>query len=636
MDHPKGIYRHGDAFQWGDAKFTVLADEIEFFEEPHPCIRELGKKRTSKLVNAIKLGLIKKAEETLFPEQEDEPIPKKKTEYSKKSSKTAPVKEPNKSQSRRKTGAPKAENATSHEFYLPVSPLRARIFLSHGLIFPSTFDPLGGKNFGDIHDGSDDALIMFTRIQSLDAEHPVLHISALPDELDSIDHKRGTALLTMPLPLSRLKGIGVRKTASELESYILGWTYPDVPVNPSLFFSLDEKQITRYPDGDIRRRPESSVNISVSRDALGSFDRILGMLAYARNASLYLSERSESLRGLPQTIISVLDALKNRGGDHASKEIPALLSRICGLTESIDSVIERMFDLVYNSRAIVDIEKVRPIMIDIYDASSKSAALGNAFKNLRDGDYRTAVRNLQHTDIPFEARALAVLLNFGDRNSYDYRNVKQRLHDDWKDEHMLAEALAVLGAYYGYTKLDAKETQLYSLHPTFTGLVSEQPDIKFYLRNNFERRLIETVYQHSFHNRPVPDSLFEKIGFMQQTSVIPPVHKDLPNAVIDESFVYEDLVVDRFSIRKETSLTDILHEVHPRYLDESSETGTYLLKHVFFRAERYHLSKDEASASFGYRMDTARVVEMIKQKQFPYDEEILRLALKKDGGRHDH
>jgi hypothetical protein len=313
---------------------------------------------------------------------------------------------------------------------------------------------------------------------------------------------------------------------------------------------------------------------------------------------------------------------------------PLLSQAIFGLNPPGGLDEAAVFRLVVSGLTYIDKDTARTCAKELFIAHGKNECLAQAFNSLfAKNDYRTAIRELQGTSMPTLAAILAALFKFSNRNGDDRRSVKQRLHDDWTSAEKMEAALCALGAYYGYTALDARETKLYSVHPQFRTLVSETTAIKFELSTRFERRLIEAVYQLSFNggsNLRVAMSLYDSDLVRTKNGSPPPPRS---TSVKDTSYSIQDLSVRRYTIVSPWGrIIELLRRLTRGFVDESSETGRYLMSSCFFYAESHELSKLGNTQVLRYRISVDRLIELLTDAHVKVSANILEATLAEDLG----
>lgn len=519
-------------------------------------------------------------------------------------------------------------------YYMPVDQLRAQVFLAHGLIYPATYDSVEiSSDFADSQSPAPGELTLFNEPQAIRKDHLQLRVLLLPEEIQDAGKLQNGIRLSMPLPISRILEIQICPEVKDIGRYLAGWVKADVPI-PSHLFRLTAKKATGEKDGDavpspvVKGDPKSSI-----KEGIRKFNQRLGALAFLRNAGRYLSERTGNYSDYPLSYIKLAEAVIGMPlSVPDAGSAPTLSLAIFGLNPPGGSDEDAVFRLVVSGLSYIDKEAARNCANEVYVANGKSKELAQAFKSLfTQNDYRTAIRELQCKSMSATAAILAALFKFSNRNGDDRRSVKQRLHDDWASADKMEAALCALGAYYGYTALDARETKLYSVHPQIRPLVNETPAIKFDLSSRFERRLIEAVYQLSFFggsNRKVAMSLYDS-DLVQTVNDSPVRHG---TSLKDTSFSIQDLFVRRYSVTTWSRIIDKLRSWARGFVDEKSETGKYLMSSCLSYADSYELIKEGNTVSLHYRISVERLVELLTECRISVNANILESTLAADCG----
>ncbi|MFH1008829.1 MAG: hypothetical protein V1800_15245 [Candidatus Latescibacterota bacterium] len=207
--------------------------------------------------------------------------------------------------------------------------------------------------------------------------------------------------------------------------------------------------------------------------------------------------------------------------------------------------------------------------------------------------------------------------------------MKQSLREDWPNPTQVHLILAVLGSYYGYTAMDARESSLYSVHPLISSYVEEHPDIKFHLTTTFERELIEALYQHAFFpQKPagVRSALFSTISVPQNSSPL-----SVPERLVSHSeYTVLDLLVQQYDITEIGRIVQSLNAGKQDTIDERSEVGSYLMSKCFFHAEEYELSMHAGTQKLHYRINRDKITELITDGKIPINLRMLQVALEED------
>lgn len=521
-------------------------------------------------------------------------------------------------------------SASKGFYYMPVDQLRAQVFLAHGLIYPSAYDKAGtATGFDDLQRLSSADLLLFQTPQPIKRNQLLLKVLLAPEEVTDCKGTFGPLKFPMPLPISRLVGIGVSSAVESVENYVQGWIKPDVPVPTHLFYKVDrslalddDQELSDITVSD--EPPIQDVNLSIVK-----FNRYLGLLAYMRNAERYFTQSTLAYADYPELYFSICsELLDDKSIERNSKS--RLLSALLDFETEVPSALKQIVSLVESNDAYIEKEKARKVAADIYTACRKNE-LGQAFNDLFSDDYRSAIQRLNQPTMPPEAAIFAVLYKYSNRQSNDYLNLKQRLHEDWPLSTQLVEALGVLGAYYGYTALPARETKLYSIYPQFVPYVAGKPAIKFHLDSCIERLIVEAAYQRAFYHHPLSDTikkLYSDLGAQKVTVPVPSAPKG--KMFIDKSYSVHDLEVSRYEVSDEGKLIFRLLNFKAEFLDESSEVGRYLFYFCFpYAKDRQHLWTSGQEV-MKYKIPKQVVVDLISQGKIDVNPRILQIAMEED------
>ena len=519
--------------------------------------------------------------------------------------------------------------------YMPVDELRAQVFLAHGLIYPSIYDDANlDSKFNDIQQQFPAYLTLFETRPHIKDRQLLLRVLLSPEEI-KMTHKEGEMLLLeLPLPISRLDGIEVPLNSADLDTYIRGWINPDVPV-PKHLFSKNKAPQTKesYCKQDSTNIQASSQPNSEYIESISKFNRYLGVMANLRNIDRYFSKKTKKYADYPEIFFALYSQIIGKPFPHKQETPDLFFSTLLDLKgeDEVHPSNKIIFDLVRSSESYIDKDKFYKRAQEIYQKTGNIKLLGEAFKNLFDGDYRSAIIKLQKPEIPKEASILAMLYKFSNRLSRDDRNVKQQIHNDWQNSYRVQLALATLGAYYGYAIMDAKETRLYSVHPYVQPYIEKYPCIKFKLTTIFERKLIEALYQHAFFpNKPFDDSgdMFDMFGSILTV----PTSKEKPHKmkITDSSYSVDDLFVQKYEVTRLGEIVQKLQGLGNKSINEKSEIGKYLMSQCFFYGNSYELSKHNEQHTLRYQILIETVIELILEEKITVNPQVLEAALYQD------
>jgi len=517
-------------------------------------------------------------------------------------------------------------------YFMPVDKLRAQVYLAHGLIYPSVYDKAGLSNdFDDSQCQTPADLTLFETLQPLKSNQLLLKILLHPNEIKSAEQTGKILRLAIPLPISRLIGIGVPSSVGDINRYVDGWVKPDVPVPRYLFTtatapSKSDQQEFRWDSQRKSVKPIEGLSESISR-----FDRYLGIMALLRNARRYFSEKTGYYADYPDVFFSICERVLGKNGlapSESQMPHPLLLS-LLGIEAQTSQTVSSVLLLAQSQEPYIEKEIARSLANEIYNHAEDKETLAQAFKMLFSGDYRSAIQILQRPSLPIEAAVLAGLYKFSGRQSNDQRTVKQRLHQDWSNMNQVRLVLAAIGSYHGYTSLDARETSLYSIHPLIRPYIENRPEIKFHLATNFERQLIEALYQRAFFPQdPLQDS-----SALYESFIAPKDRKTqrvASNLLVDSTYFVEDLIVYRYKVTLIGRIVMLLRSWKRDTIDENTEVGRYLMSQCISQADEYELSKKFGRQILRYRIAKNKVIDLIMEQKISINPRVLEVALEED------
>ncbi|GEM_PF-1210238 len=616
----------GSIFYRDGIEYQALVDGIEHVaKNKFYCIRPKGETKAVTIKQALRNGLIRKnvpgPNYDLFNAPAKKDLENGKEKYVVETPSRPGI-----------TTTEKIGYRKNNLYFMPVDQLRAQVFLAHGLIYPAVYDKAGlSANFDDALSLSPADLTMFESPQLLKKNQVLLKVLLNPDEILEAGSEGDIIHVTVPIPISRLVGIEIPIGNASVDRYVDGWVKPDVPVPRHLFSIAKDPSWTNEND-DGRRIPRTSAKADpYLANSITKFDRYMGIMAFLRNASRYFSDKTGFYTDYPDEFFSVCQCILGRSSVTRS-DLPtpaplilALLDFDVRTTPTIDAILT----LVRSQEPYIEKEKVRELARVIYTETGKKTTLAQAFKTLLNGDYRSAIQVFQRFECSAEAAIFAALYKFSGRQSNGYRTVKQRLHEDWSSQTQAQLVLAALGAYYGYTALDAAETTLYSVHSIFNFLKDERVDIKFHLTSNFERQLIETLYQRAFLSKEKEYQNIELFGESVPNFKIK--RPSLPRPLVSDTTYYvQDLLVRQYEVTPAGRIIDLLKTWRRDTIDEESEVGKYLISQCFFWAGEYELSKKFGKKKLHYRIEKSKVIDLIVDGKIEFNPRILEFAIKED------
>jgi len=518
--------------------------------------------------------------------------------------------------------------------YMPIDRLRAQVFLIHGLLFPHAYDSIEGPDsYHDLQRNFSSDLL-FLKTPSIIAQDQVLLAVAIePEELEAAQHlSPDSFLLSIPLPISRVLRIALPTPADDLQTQLNGWEIKDdVPVPRHLFVSIEQLGILPEPPSLIPSTQASTVSPELLA-SVARFDRALGALAFVRNADRYFTQTG-SYADYCETFFVLASLFAGNQLQFPESRPPSpLLRALFSDSDTEGTATTDVIALIKRPEPVVKYEDTKPLARRLYDETGKLEAFKVAFDQLVKGDYISAVSSvLSQPHIPEEARVVLGLVKFGDRNSNDYRTIKQTLSDIWPDASSVEPLLVVLGAFYGYSRLDAREKQIYSVQSLFSPLLEATPPIKFFMETAFESILVEAVYQRSFFNRDVPPAikhLYSSRTFSSHSSPRPNVSRQVFD---DRSYSVGDLRVARFSLTQLGNLVRRLEEMAPAVIDEKSTLGQCLFCSCVCHADDFDFSVRQGRVVLlHFRIARTKLLSLISSGTITVSPDVLNAALTAD------
>lgn len=245
-------------------------------------------------------------------------------------------------------------------YYLPISQLRAQVFLAQGLIFPALYDDEDLPSIRDVQGQMPQSLLLYKEEPGITKDELLFRLTLTADELADAQDIGFAVLLPMPVPISRLLEIAVPATSlNDIERYIRGWIVPDVPVPVSLFTSatsiLETSTGRKLPLSELL--PSGRIlDIEKNRH---KYNKIMGLFAYMRNGARYHSATLGLYGDYPAQFFH-LAAMIHSGLDVSSAPhvTPSVcLQAIVDETIPVPPITAEVVELVTNPGVFLETEK---------------------------------------------------------------------------------------------------------------------------------------------------------------------------------------------------------------------------------------------------------------------------------------
>lgn len=311
-------------------------------------------------------------------------------------------------------------------------------------------------------------------------------------------------LLPYPLPISRINKLYFASKESQENSIASANTFQDAFLPIHLFDIWTETVENRTNIVREIQVSQISANKNLKTESQDKFNRVLGMLAFMKNAEIYYANETYELATYSDKYLKLLNEI-NPFFD--KPEIGALdkgnLSFYSTLIKPKNSSNDTLRKIV---NAIYDNETFRK---DIFKQllGTPTEEVQNAFKLLvGDKTIEALLAIDQLKPASSELILLAFLYRFRDKEGSDKYALKEQLPflinrkslKTLRTHSRASIVLAVLGLYYGYRSLPKDEE--IKLNDSYFASFSKNGkfNIKYKLDNLLDRITVESVYQFCF------------------------------------------------------------------------------------------------------------------------------------------
>jgi hypothetical protein len=420
-------------------------------------------------------------------------------------------------------------------------------------------------------------------------------------------------LLPYPLPIARINTIYFLSKDSQENSIASANTFQDAFLPKHLFDVWNEKIENRI---EIVREIQASqipVNKQLKTDSQNKFNRVLGMLAFMKNAELYYANETCELSKYSDKYLKLL------------KEINPFFDK--SKIGTLDNGNLSFYSILLKPNSVGSNEPLRKIVNAIYDneifrkdifkqiLGTPNEEIQNAFKLLVGDKTLEALQAIDHLkQAALELVLLAFLFRFRDKEGSDKYALKEQLpylinRKSLKTVRTLNRAsivLAVLGLYYGYRSLPKDEE--INLNDSYFASFSENGkfNIKYKLDNLLDRITIESVYQYCFW-----DNQKTNFDFLKDDKIFPKY--DLVDGYSDEKTfsIIENLPVIRITKTHNEQQKEIKQKTQ-NWFDKLIA----LINSLFKKKEKSNIAIIDELSKFvnlyedGYKLDI-KIIELI-------------------------
>lgn len=626
--------KKGEAFERDGRRYEVMQAGLQYKPKQKACIRSAGASRSITVGKAVAQGLVRDVGRSSCIERskDDAQLP---LGYPDKRSKSAASRASTVTESRTLYGQVAGSGTGADSvFYMPVAQLRAQVFLAHGLLYPAAYDDPTTSAIADVQTRVPDGLVLWQEQPPITSDEILFGLRLTREERADAEQQADVLYISTPLPISRLVEIAVpAKSSADVERYIKGWIEPDVPIPTPLFTCarqvVDESDTCRA-ELTPKKLPPTKANDGI-REAAARYNRILGLFAFMRNAARYHTSRLGLYADYPAQFFHLARQLHQDLDISGVPEVPISPCLLALLEQNAASntVENQLRKLVTTPGVYIDQKAAEPVAASILQAANADAHLEQAFALLFDEDYKAALPILQKEPIAEAAVLLAALYKFSDRQSNDHRNLKQTLHDDWSSLPLVATVLGMLGSYYGYTALDARETRLYSVDHTLADRIDPRPQIKFHLERRFERELIEAVYQYAFYNKKLSAQTAAVFDGLHQHSAPRPA-APLSGYWKDDTYQVADVWTRAYRLTPLGRCLQRIEALPSQTIDQTTTLGQYLMFACMFHADEYELSRKRGKETMRYSISKRRLLDLLANHEIRVSSRMLATSLDED------
>lgn len=460
-------------------------------------------------------------------------------------------------------------------------------YFAHGLIFPNNLETreiVRDKNrVKDTQSLFPDYILLSDGcIDDLGEEQIFIDVQLTDSEKQQLIHSENVLYFPKPIPISRVNKILVysNKTKDNILSSIE--TFPDTFIPRSLFQVYSPSTLNKITI-DSNFKPISPVKTDELIASKSRFDKILGMLAFMKNTELYYANNSKIFSdytnyyflvlhllnsefeindkaAIKDSTINVFNTLLQKASTHKGDLLEAMIKKIYNNEVFDKNTVSDFFEYGQNF-------SISPQFIPV---------LQDAFRSLTDYGFADALKKLESPAELWSYYALAVLSKYNKKEASDKDALKKGFAERIKENY--AEViLALLGLYYGYASLP-KHEEINLTDNYFRTLTPKFQNIKFRLENNFDKQIIESVYQYCFNQQP-DNSFFKELRSKNKPST------NLTEAPAGDDFIYKsnNFTYEDILVRKihRTSKSDLLIEQINSHYGDSIKLSSFISIYAF-------------------------------------------------------
>jgi hypothetical protein len=372
-------------------------------------------------------------------------------------------------------------------------------YFSSALIAPAKY--YQRRAFDDLQSLASDFLLLANGSSvDLDDNIILIQLSLTDEELKSVKIEGSIGYFDLPIPITRVIKIitaneKIKKSIINDAILFSGGFIPE-----SLFYISQTPRHYFLTKTELVKKDALDLRIKTKR-----FDRILGLFAFLRNYSLLVADKTKPYKSLPDHFFYAMQAIDNKFGNeivqrHSIHEFYSFLFN--ENTPEDKQLLKWIFNRItvddnFHDDDIYEFEKV---FLLTKDESMSTEQVKHIFNSLKQNLERKGVLSIIEIS---KSRSMLPLYIFGYLRNYANLNNIEVARKDLPNVYsaLFGEyAFALLGYYYGYSVLKNTDERLSFKNPaiSYFKLADKKVAIKFELKSEFERKVIDLVYHKVF------------------------------------------------------------------------------------------------------------------------------------------
>lgn len=344
----------------------------------------------------------------------------------------------------------------------------------------------------------------------------------------------GLIYISEPIPVSRAKSIYFKTNSAKASFLSSVKTFPDCFLPSSIcdIVSENNSKMTKVDLSKINL-PKNNT-LSDWKGKLDLFDKVLGLFAFIKNASIFYSEKENKFENYSASFFSALNLInpiKLLSSYKGNAYLRPLLNYHSFEINSVQrtifkSIIERVYaDKSFDIKTAItilddtatneysknsDLADIKEVM-DLFKQLEK---LVISYKDILQKEVILKSQNLPVLALLFLSKFPNKSRQHSDKQAVRNAFIESKFSVPFNNAEYI---LGFLGLYYGYKNMIKEDTNLKFSDSTFEQLASNSQSIKFKLDNYFDRFIIESAFQFAVQQKPLNDT-FEFLNWGEETS----------------------------------------------------------------------------------------------------------------------